>query len=106
MASKTSIKQLNMLRDFSSAFSRGAFTDIIKYEDYSYLNWLHAEYGSNKNEIVTYGEYLKSLYSEMLKNYRCEYVYKNELICHIRSEWNDKYYEIYNFLTNYSMNKM
>lgn len=83
MASKTSIKHLDMLRDFSSAFSRGAFTDIIKYEDYSYLNWLHSEYGSNKNEVVTYGEYLKSLYSEMLKNYRCEYVYKNELISHI-----------------------
>ncbi len=43
-------------------------------------------------------------------NYECFGEYrlldKNELICHIRSEWNDKYYEIYNFLTNYSMNKM
>ena len=80
MASKASIKQFDMLRDFSSAFSRGTVTDIIKYEDYSYLNWLYAEYGDKKKGVVTYGEFLKSLYSELLKNYRCEYVYKNELI--------------------------
>lgn len=83
MASKSSIMQLDMLRDFSSAFSRSAITDIIKYEDYSYLNWLYSEYGDIKNRAKTYGEYLKSLYSALLNNYRCEYVYKNELIGYI-----------------------
>ena len=82
MASKSSIMQLDMLRDFSSAFSRSAITDIIKFEDYSYLKWLYYEYGDNKG-VKTYGEYLKSLYSALLNNYRCEYVYKNELIGHI-----------------------
>lgn len=82
MASKSSISKQEMLRDFSSAFSRSAITDIIKYEDYSYLKWLYSEYGGNKG-VKTYGEYLKSLYSALLNNYRCEYVYKNELIGHI-----------------------
>ncbi len=83
MVSKSSISQQDMLRNFSSAFSRSAITDIIKYEDYSYLNWLYSEYGDIKNRAKTYGEYLKSLYSALLNNYRCEYVYKNELIGHI-----------------------
>ena len=43
-------------------------------------------------------------------SYECFYDYrkvsKSELISYIRSEWNDKYYEIYDFLSNYSMNKM
>ena len=42
-------------------------------------------------------------------SYEClnEYdISKSNLINHIKDEWNDKYYEIYDFLSNYSMNKM
>jgi len=71
---------LDVLRSYSSAFSRSAITDIIKYEDYSHLGWLYSEFGSKRKSVASYGEYLKSLYLEMAKNYRCEYIFKNELI--------------------------
>lgn len=71
---------MDVLRSYSSAFSRSAITDIIKYEDYSHLGWLYSEFGSKRKSVASYGEYLKSLYLEMAKNYRCEYIFKNELI--------------------------
>ena len=83
MSSKQVINRLDMLRSYSSAFSRSAITDIIKYGDYSHLGWLYSEYGSKREDVTSYGEYLKSLYLEMVKNYRCEYVFKNELVGYI-----------------------
>ena len=80
MSSKQVINRLDVLRSYSSAFSRSAITDIIKYEDYSHLGWLYSEFGSKLKSVASYGEYLKSLYLEMAKNYRCEYIFKNELI--------------------------
>lgn len=80
MSSKQVINRLDVLRSYSSAFSRSAITDIIKYEDYSHLGWLYSEFGSKRKSVASYGEYLKSLYLEMAKNYRCEYIFKNELI--------------------------
>lgn len=79
MSRKQVINKFDVLRSYSSAFSRNAITDIIKYQDYSYLRWLYSEFGS-ENSISNYGEYLKSLYLEMVKYYRCEYVFKNELV--------------------------
>ena len=80
MNSKQVINRLDMLRSYSSAFSRSAITDIIKYEDYSHIGWLYSEFGSKRKSVASYGEYLKSLYLEMANNYRCEYIFKNELI--------------------------
>lgn len=80
MSSKQVLNRLDMLRSYSSAFSRSAITDIIKYGDYSRIGWLYSEYGSKQKSVASYGEYLKSLYLEMAKNYRCEYIFKNELI--------------------------
>lgn len=96
MVSKSSISQQDMLRNFSSAFSRSTITDIMKYMDYSYLNWLYSEYGNINNGIKTYGEYLKFLYSALLNNYRCEYVYKNELIGHILRHYKKTYTVAFN----------
>lgn len=74
----TQDKELIMLRDISSAFSRSAFTDILNFNDYSHLEWLTSNYSFHK--ITTYNELLKNFYSIISKKYRCEYVYKNELI--------------------------
>lgn len=32
------------LRDFSTAFSRSVLTDILLFDDFSHLNWLHSQY--------------------------------------------------------------
>lgn len=78
-------KELIRLRDFSSAFSRSAFVDILNYSDYSHFNWLASKYDTLK--CATYFELLKKSYSLISKHYRCEYVYKNELIKHLLHEY-------------------
>lgn len=71
-------EELVKLRDFSSAFSRSAFIDVLKFNDYSHFNWLVSKYDILR--CATYSDLLKKSYSVISKYYRCEYVYKNELI--------------------------
>ncbi|MDE5999037.1 MAG: sce7726 family protein [Bacteroidaceae bacterium] len=78
MVSVNANKELIRLRDLSSIFSRSAFVDILNYNDYSHFNWLVSRYNTIK--CATYFELLKKSYSLISKYYRCEYVYKNELI--------------------------
>lgn len=66
------------LRDYSSAFSRNAFMDILNFDDYSKFNWLSSHYNMKSN--CTYIDFLSYLYAQICKKYNCEYVYKNELI--------------------------
>ena len=68
------------MRSYSSAFSRSLFTDIIKYGDCSRLDAIHDRYDGKRKKEKTYFSYLKYLYRQISINYRCEYVYKNELI--------------------------
>ena len=78
MATISANKELIRLRDLSSAFSRSAFIDVLNYNDYSHFNWLASRYGILR--CATYSDLLKKSYSVISKHYRCEYVYKNELI--------------------------
>lgn len=78
MAVANANKELIRLRDLSSAFSRSAFVDVLNYSDYSHFDWLASRYGTI--QCATYFELLKKSYSLISKYYRCEYVYKNELI--------------------------
>lgn len=78
MATTSVNKELIRLRDLSSAFSRSAFIDILNYNDYSHFNWLVSRYDLLK--CATYSDLLRKSYSLISKHYRCEYVYKNELI--------------------------
>lgn len=71
---------MNRMRSYSSAFSRALFTDIIKYGDCSRLDAIHDRYDGKRKKEKTYFSYLKYLYRQISINYRCEYVYKNELI--------------------------
>lgn len=71
---------MDRMRSYSSAFSRTLFTDIIKYGDCSRLNAIHDRYDDKRKKEKTYLSYLKYIYRQMSINYRCEYVYKNELI--------------------------
>lgn len=78
MATISANKELIRLRDLSSAFSRSAFIDVLNYNDYSHFNWLASRYGILR--CATYSDLLRKSYSVISKHYRCEYVYKNELI--------------------------
>lgn len=78
MAATSVNTELIRLRDMSSVFSRSALLDVLNYNDYSHLNYLASKYETLK--CSTYFELLKKSYSLISKEYRCEYVYKNELI--------------------------
>ena len=69
-----------MLRDCSSAFSRSAFTDVLLYDDFSHFDWLCSRYNFR---CGTYAALINRTYALMARQYRCEYVYKNELISHL-----------------------
>ena len=71
---------MDRMRSYSSAFSRSLFTDIIKYGDCSRLDAIHDRYDGKRKKEKTYFSYLKYLYRQISINYRCEYVYKYELI--------------------------
>lgn len=66
-------------RSASLAFSRNAVTDVIRYNDFSQLDWVSSLCSREKN-ISTYLELMDVVYRNMTKYYRCEYVFKNEII--------------------------
>lgn len=72
--------RMEQLRSYSSVFSRRVFSDIIDYADFSRLNTVYGRYDFRKTQFLTYFDYIKYLYRTIAKEYRCEYVYKNELI--------------------------
>lgn len=73
-----SYQDMIRLRNYSSAFLRNAFVDILNFDDYSKFNWLISQYGFCK--CITYSDLLKKIYDRIRRKYRCEYVYKNELV--------------------------
>lgn len=82
MAQALENMSLNRLRSYSSAFSRSVFSSIISYSDYSRLDWLYDVYDRDNHNFngCTYLDYMSYLYKSLVKSYRCEYIYKNEII--------------------------
>ncbi len=66
------------LRDYSTIFSRSVFTEILKFDDFSHLDWLLSQYKNLNGK--TYLNSIQKAYTSMAKEYRCEYIYKNELL--------------------------
>ena len=77
-----SVTQSNIWKSASTAFSRNAVTDVMKYNDFSHLNWVLSLCPTRK-DISTYLDLMDVVYRNMAKHYRCEYVYKNEIIKHL-----------------------
>ena len=76
---RTDYTRMERLRSYSSIFSRSVFSDIIEYDDYTRLNTIFNRYDSKKEYLATYFDYIKYLYRTIAKDYRCEYIYKNEI---------------------------
>jgi len=77
---KTGLISEDRLRSYSSAFSRCVFSDIANYADFSHLDWLISHYEEPPTDNVSYMDYLSYMYAVISKSYRCEYVFKNEII--------------------------
>ena len=65
-------------RIHSSLFSRRVVSEVLKGQ-YGSIDKICAFFEDNK-EQKTYFEYLTHLYGLMMHHYRCEYIFKNELI--------------------------
>ena len=70
---------VDKLRSYSSAFSRSVFSSIIRFSDFTRLDWLSEQYDGQLDDC-TYLAYLSYIYKSLSRFYRCEYVYKNEII--------------------------
>lgn len=94
MAGRNNILEVR-LRSYSSAFSRHTFQDILLFDDFDHLDWLyHSEAKSTGH--ITYLDYLQQIYRSLSKGYRCEYVYKNEIIHHLLQQYRSKNSVIFN----------
>ena len=70
---------VDRLRSYSSAFSRSVISSIIRFSDFTRLDWLSERYDGELDDC-TYLTYLSYIYKTLSRFYRCEYVYKNEII--------------------------
>ncbi len=74
--------KVEQLRSYASIFSSTSFARLLKNEDFDFLDKKIARYdskGIGKN-FTTYSDYVRYVYNSLKKEYRCEYIYKNELI--------------------------
>ncbi|MCQ2074722.1 MAG: sce7726 family protein [Bacteroidaceae bacterium] len=70
----------DQLRNFSSAFSRAVFSDILAHSDFSHLDWICGQCNFGLSDRSSYMDYLIQMYDTLSRYYRCEYVFKNEII--------------------------
>jgi len=73
--------ELNKMRNYSAVFSSTYFSNLLKKNDYSFLDSRINSYeNKTKQDLPTYFDYIKYIYANLQKNYRNEYIYKNTLI--------------------------
>jgi len=72
----------SLLKTISPVFSNSAFNRVVKEDEFDYMKNRATKYLSLNPElqINTYREFLEHLYDSMLKNYRNEFIYKNEIV--------------------------
>lgn len=87
---------INRMRSYSSAFSRGTMMDIIRFNDFEHLAWVYNNYDNGAIRVYSYLDYLKKIYRALVSNYRCEYVYKNEIIKELLKKYGTKNTSVFN----------
>lgn len=70
-------------RILATAFSRKSFLDVLDFNDFSHFDYLSSRF---EIECNSYLDLLRNIYSKLKKFYRCEYVYKTELIKKLLTE--------------------
>lgn len=77
-----SYSDIERLRSYSTIFSSTAFLRLIEQNDLSFINKKIERFdtGKFKGKEKTYNQYLQYVYRALCNGYRCEYIYKNEII--------------------------
>jgi len=70
------------LRNYAGIFSGNSFAQLLKYDDWNFINKRIIDFDIDKlgKRFGTYSDYISYIYSILIKEYRCEYIYKNEII--------------------------
>jgi hypothetical protein len=76
------ITQKERLRSYAAIFSSSSFAHLLRTCDFDFINSKIARYDQNKlgTKFTTYSEYIRYVYNQLKRDYRCEYIYKNEII--------------------------
>ncbi|MGN0202623.1 MAG: sce7726 family protein [Candidatus Cryptobacteroides sp.] len=77
--------QIHPSRQYAKAFCRGVYADILRWGDSEMLTKLCRTHKHKSDE--TYMDCLHWFYASMKANYRCEYVFKNEIIAELRKHY-------------------
>ena len=81
----TTLAQIQQSRQYAQAFGRGVYTDILRWGDSEMLSFICQ--ANKRDEGETYMDCLHRFYHSMKRNYRCEYVFKNEIIADLRKHY-------------------
>ncbi len=75
----------NYIKNISSVLSNSAFNKIIRDDNYNAIDKRISKYLTNNNrvQLSTYYDFYEHLYNSMLKTYRNEFIYKNEIVSKI-----------------------
>lgn len=79
------MSQMRKSRQYAQAFGRGVYADILRWGDSETLSCLCRANRCDDND--TYMDCLHRFYSSLKLNYRCEYVFKNEIIAELRKHY-------------------
>ena len=77
--------QIQQSRQYAQAFGRGVYDDILRWGDSEMLTFLCRSKKRRADE--SYMDCLHRFYSSMKRHYRCEYVFKNEIIAELRKQY-------------------
>ncbi|MDR2913496.1 MAG: sce7726 family protein [Tannerella sp.] len=77
-----SYSDMERLRSYSTIFSSNAFLRLIGQGDFDFINRKIERFDTEKfkNKEKTYNQYLQYIYQALCNGYRCEYIYKNQII--------------------------
>lgn len=78
-------EQAKQSRLYARAFGRGVYSDILRWGDSETLTHLCLLESHDPEE--TYHDCIRRFYGAMKRNYRCEYVFKNEIIANLKKEY-------------------
>ena len=81
----TVMTQVQQSRQYAQAFGRNVFTDILRWGDSEMLTFLCRANKCKTDE--TFLDCLRRFYLSLKLNYRCEYVFKNEIIAELRKHY-------------------
>ena len=80
--------QTHKSRQYARAFGRGVYADILRWGNSELLTLLCRK--NQRGSDDTYMDCLQRFYSSMKLNYRCEYVFKNEIIAELRKHYSQR----------------